>query len=439
MTERREEIGFCPFCNSKFDGDVDICPNCGQDIRQYKDDLGPVLDKIQTVTNIDMKSTKARVGMCILIFILVFAGALVIMDSYDRHHTEPDPEPVPEGIIVNVTGYGYMDLTGDFASGRMNVIPLYNPDLRLSISLANDLGDRYYRIMWVVETESYNADNPKNPFYMKVTKDRSGSSSIDTVTWENVNVGRFTITADCYTESGECDVFIGNGTFYGSYSTTYEWTYDGRAYSIKYTMSSDDVRTCLNYNLRDRTDMQTTAPMTDFVVGGKAISDLDERLMSAYKRYHDFSPESYADFVLSFVQQCFPFEYDSFNYKVEDYWAYPTETILWGCGDDEDRAILYCAIMEDSESITNEEIGTALIQLPETTIAGITSDEPIPKGMRFIMYADEGYIVADTGSDLQLGKIRDIYSISDDGTTVYYNGEELHDRIVFPVGKISNT
>ena len=79
--DKRGGKGFCPFCGSEFEGDRDECPNCGQDIRQYNDDLGPVLDRIQTATNIDMKSPKVRITMSIAIFMVVFVAALLVLNA----------------------------------------------------------------------------------------------------------------------------------------------------------------------------------------------------------------------------------------------------------------------------------------------------------------------------------------------------------------------
>ncbi len=440
MNERRGGKGFCPFCNSTFDTAVDICPNCGQDIRKYNDDLGPVLDRIQTATNIDMKSTKVRVTMSIIIFVLVFAGAMVIFDYWDSHRSSDEPEEpvIPEGIIVEVITNGYLDLTGDFAAGTMSVLPLYEPELKLQISIPQALESKYYKIMWVVETESFNRDNPKNPFYIKVTKERSGSSPIGVVTWENVNVGRFTVTANCYTDSGECDVYRGSGTYYGRYDTAYRWTYEGRDNSFDFSMSSDDVKTCLGYDLRERVESQTSSDPTQYVTESAAVASLNEKLMNLYKKNYRYTADGYADFILSFVQQCFPLAFDSISYKVDDYWAYPDETILWGCGDDEDRAILMCSLMMNTVAVTGESIDIALLMLPNTVIAGFGLDmtDSFIKNPKTVNFGDRKLTVADTGSDLGLGQIRSLYDVIDG--KMYYNGALVEGDYIHQVGKKSN-
>ena len=431
--DKRGGKGFCPFCGSEFEGGRDECPNCGQDIRQYNDDLGPVLDKIQTVTNIDMKSTKVRVTMSVIIFVVVFAGVLVILENIDLHgNSDADDEPPIEGLVLDIKTNGYMDLTGDFAKGYIKVLPLYEPDLRLQFSLKPGLEDMYTKIMWVVETEKYNENNAKNPFYTKVTKEVSGSSSIYKVIWENVDVGRFIVTADCYKEDGTYDVFEGFATYYGVMDRTYSWTYNGSVNTIKYTMSSDEVRACYAYDLTERIDLQTRGSMADLVVDSQAIENLHLKLKEAYTKNYRYTYDGYADYVLSFVQQCFPFEYDSFNYRVSDYWAYPTETLLWGCGDDEDRAILYCSIMKVAMKDSGRDV--ALLRLPDSTVAALQLDmsSSFIKDPKMVKGTYHKFTVADTSSNLGLGEIRSIYDIADTGTSLTFSGSEyyIHDLLI---------
>jgi len=424
--DKRGGKGFCPFCGSEFAGGRDECPNCGQDIRRYNDDLGPVLDKIQTVTNIDMKSTKVRVAMSVVIFLVVFTGVLAVLEFTDTNSSIVAEEPqIPEGIVVDIKTNGYLDLTGDFAAGNLEVLPLYEPSLRLQLSLKKGLEEEYEKVMWVVETESYNDNYTKNPFYTKVTKEKNGSTDIGSVTWEGLRVGRFVVTADCYREDGSYDVYEGYGTYYGQYTNTYEWNYGGFKFAVNYTMSADDVMSCLNYDLTERMDLQDKNGMASMVVVDRAIVDLGSALRDSYLSRYSNTQYGYADFVLSFVQNCFPDVYDSFNYRVNDYWAYPKETVFWGCGDNEDRAILYCALMK--HTLNSKGIEVALLHLPETTIAALQIDmsQSFVKDPVTVRGLYHTYVVADTSSDLDLGLIRSAYDVSDDGRLLYFNGEEV--------------
>ena len=439
--EKRTGKGFCPFCGSEFESGHDTCPNCGQDIRQYNDDLGPVLRKVQDATNIDMKSPKVRVAMTVVVVALVFAGCLVIFDYIDSHNSDDsdDDSPVTEGIVVRIATNGYMDLTGDFTDGTLKVLPLYDPDLRIQISLDEGLESDYNKIIWVVKTEGYNGSNSKNPFYTKVTKIRdSDDSAIGTVTWGNVLVGRFSVTAECYTYDGECRIHSGYGTYYGKLDASYLWEYEGKTCKLSYTLSQDDVRTCLEYDLTERMDMQTRSDVADFIALGQAVSDLDRKLMRLYSDLsYTYTSDGYADFILSFVQQCFPDVPDSSVYGVEDYWAYPAETVLWGCGDDEDRAILFCALM--ASNLSDPKVSVALIGLPDRTVAAISLDMSHSFISKPVMIDSGGtmFTVADTDSDLGLGRLSSAYAVSSDGKTVTFHGTEV-DFPVYVMEKKSN-
>ncbi|MBR6910568.1 MAG: hypothetical protein IKN41_01755, partial [Candidatus Methanomethylophilaceae archaeon] len=164
--------------------------------------------------------------------------------------------------------------------------------------------------------------------------------------------------------------------------------------------------------------------MTDYVIDGQSITDLDNKLKSLYNKNYRYSEAGYADFVLSFVQSCIYDVYDSYNYHVSDFWAYPAETILSGCGDDEDRAILFCSIMKDAG------MNVGIITFPESTIAAVEvdlSDSYIGTYAKTIRELYNRYTVADTDSELGLGELRSYYDVSEDGT-LYYNGTEIHGK-----------
>ncbi len=420
--DKNQGKGFCPFCGQAFTGSHDNCPFCGQDLRQYNDDLGPVLDKIQTATNIDMKSPRVRGIMAVVIALLVFAGGLVVINYYEEFKgSEPVP-PYPEGYIIDLGNNEYLDLTGDFYDHRMNAVVRYDPDLSLNITIPEDYRDDFTKVMWMVQSAAYNG-NPQSPFFLKITKEASEGTDICSVTWKNVTMGSFTVTASCYTADGSCTVFTGGGIHYGKYSTTYTWTYNNTVSTFDFTMSSDDVKKCITADLRSRVDAQSTSSMTQYITDGSAVMSMSEKLTSLFNKSR-YTEAGYADFVLSFVQSCFLLEYDSYNYNLTDYWAYPEETILYGCGDDEDKAILYASIMKAS----GFKVG--LIHLPETTMAAVEvdlTDSIIQTYAKTIRDIDHTYTVADTGSALGLGIMRSQYDISDSGRMMY-NGEELYGR-----------
>jgi hypothetical protein len=427
MAKKNTGKGFCPFCGMRFAGDHDSCPFCGQDLRMYKDDLGPILDKVQTATNIDMKSPKVRVAMSIVVFMLVFAGALVVFHYWDdaTHASEqiPPDGPNAQGVIVEIRNNGYMDLTGDFSTRDLTVMPQYDPDLKLIIKLDDKYQGKYDKVLWIVQTDSYSPTNSKNPFYQYVMKESSSALNIYSVTWDNVTMGNFSITANCYGDRGLEDVFLGKGVYYGKMDTTYTWNYNGTEMSFDFTMSSDDVKRCLNVDLESRMDLQYSSSMGSFVTDNDCIKQMNEKLLSLFNRNYSYSDARFADFVLCFVQSCFPDVNDSFNYHVTDYWAYPMETILRGCGDDEDRAILFCALLN---TLNSDDVEVALIHLPDATMAAVHMDisssyiDTYAKNVRGHL---KWYTVADPTPGLSLGEMREGYDVSYDGRGFFYNGQ----------------
>lgn len=412
--DKNSEKIFCPFCGRAFSGNYKDCPFCGQDIRQYKDDLGPVLGKIQTATNIDMKSTKVRVTMAAVMFVLVFVGALVVFDYYEATRAEDPAPPVPEGIIVDLGGNEYLDLMGDFVTQKLSLTPRTESDLTLDISISEDHRGDFTKVIWMVRTDTYNS-NPQTPFFLKVTKEASDGVDVCTVTWNDVTMGAFEVIAECFTEDGESTVFTGNGVHYGKLATSYAWTYGETAYTFDYEMSSADVRECLDVDLKERLKAQSVSSMEDYINDGAAVSDIESKLRSLFYKVR-YTESGYAEFVLSFVQSCFPLEYDSYNYRTEDYWAYPTETLLNGCGDDEDRAILFCSIMRAAG------FGTGIVHLPGTVMAAVSvdlSDSFIQTYAKTQTSGGKQYTVADTGSDLGLGLMRERYDVDNRGRLTY--------------------
>jgi len=414
MMDDKDAAVFCPFCGKGYTGDYDICPKCGQNLKPYKDDLNPVLNKIQDATNIDMKSTKARIATVVVLFLIVFTACFAVITIIDNL-----PEPVPEEHSITVSN-GYIVLNEDFATDAMSVSPMYDPELKLKVELNKSMVSKYNKIVWILKTDEYNGSGAKNPFYLKVSKEKEKDTSIGSVVWGSVRVGGFTITASCYAENGSCTVYEGYGTYHGQLSYECSWTFAGKENRMDVTVPSDAVDACLSYNTAERTNLQMSASMADFVIDDSTISNLNSKLKSTFSKNYEYSDARYADYVLAFVSSCFPNEYDSFLYGVQDYWAYPSETLFKGCGDDEDRAILYASIMKA------DGFRTGLLVLPDRTVSTVavnTSAKELGYTPLYIKNGSVSYLVADTDSD-GIGLLGAGYS-TDSGKSIMYNGMDV--------------
>jgi len=411
VKDKKDAAVFCPFCGKGYTGDFNICPKCGQNLKPYKDDLNPILNKIQDATNIDMKSTGAKIATTVIVFLAVFTTCFALISVIDNM-----PEPVPEGYVINVTN-GYIALDGDFATDAMSVTPLYEPDLKLKIELNQSMTSKFSKIVWVLKTDEYNVSGDKNPFYLTVTKEKSKDTSMGSVTWGSVRVGGFTITASCYSGSGLTEIYEGYGTYHGRLSYESVWTYEGIENRMEITMTSEAVDECLAYDVNDRMNKQKTSDMTAFITNDSTISNLNSKLRSTFSKNYEYTDSKYADYVLSFISSCFKNEYDSFLYGVQDYWAYPSETVFKGCGDDEDRAILFSSLMKAAG------FKTGLLVLPDRTVSAaiiVTDSKELGYTPLYVKKGSESYLVADADSG-GIGLLGAGYS-TESGKSIIYNG-----------------
>ena len=123
----------------------------------------------------------------------------------------------------------------------------------------------------------------------------------------------------------------------GDYS--FSWTYDSNNYTVELTISADDYLAYRNSGI-SRTQGNDDH-MRQFV------TSTDPYIISLAHQFEtlgaSMSERQRADLILSYVQNI-PYAYDTDTDNRDEYWSYPLETILRGCGDCEDTSILYCAI-----------------------------------------------------------------------------------------------
>ncbi|MCE5296357.1 MAG: hypothetical protein LLG16_04550 [Euryarchaeota archaeon] len=137
---------------------------------------------------------------------------------------------------------------------------------------------------------------------------------------------------------------------YGDGAYIYEWNFDGRDYSMSMDISSSSF---------DYYDGQSVA--RGFTVDGYGnidydhvrdfITETDATVMTTVANLKqlasmaDLSEFETLELALAFVQS-FPYTFDSDYYGIEDYWAFPVETLVHYTGDCEDTAFLYASIVE---------------------------------------------------------------------------------------------
>ena len=125
----------------------------------------------------------------------------------------------------------------------------------------------------------------------------------------------------------------------GGYS--FSWTYGSQRYTVELTIGADDY---LSYR-----DNGTSRSQGNDDHMRQFVTSADPYIVSLAHQFEtlgaSMDDRQRADLVLSYVQNI-PYAYDTDTDGREEYWSYPLETILRGCGDCEDTSILYCAIVK---------------------------------------------------------------------------------------------
>ncbi|MCQ2084650.1 MAG: Ig-like domain-containing protein [archaeon] len=130
-------------------------------------------------------------------------------------------------------------------------------------------------------------------------------------------------------------------------------TYDYEEYFKGYFENSTHLKKYSNGIVNE--SRERNAPK--YVEHGKNVEALADALSKDYKKAYGKEPtndQSFAGYLLSFLQICFEYEYDHVQYydyaekysKGTDYWAYSSETLFSSAGDCEDTSILMCSIFD---------------------------------------------------------------------------------------------
>ena len=148
---------------------------------------------------------------------------------------------------------------------------------------------------------------------------------------------------------------------------SFEWEYLGGEFSCTYGIKNADYN--LHYSdfpsVRDVTYWPSSV---NFVEVNDTITSLESTLSNLYKQAFGKNPvadQSYADFILAFVQGAIAYATDDSQYHHLEYYAYPAETLYSKKGDCEDTAIL-CAALFKKAGFT-----AALLTLPGHMMAGV--------------------------------------------------------------------
>ena len=391
---------FCPYCGRTFEGDnLRYCPFCGQDLN-FDDGI---LYKLRSERRVAVASGVAAMAVlaCLLAFFIV-----------DNGGTDDGPIVNPENsIILQVDSNRYIELTDDFTTGDLNAY--LNNSGELIIYLDGDLAERYSSYVWVLR------DDLSNTY-------RTAAKAEPEVKWTDPDVGLFAVMAYCYADDGDDKAaasYYGGMTYYGDRTLSYAWGYGSEAVSVTSVLTRDDIEryrapTAAPDSLRNG---KALADTVRFITPGGSIGSLQKSLRSAYDISHEYTDTGYADFLLSFVRECFYYAPDSKNYGVDQYRAFPVETLLAGSGDSEGLCVLYASLLQSAG------IGCGILGLPEYYMVAVAVQMPapadVPDGFVFKEFSRGGsrYVAADPMEGPSLGLMKDTYGFDlIRGTFTYY-------------------
>jgi len=302
-------------------------------------------------------------------------------------------------IIIQVDANRYIELTDDFTTGDLNAY--MNNSGELIIYLGEGVADSYSSYVWVLRDDLSNT-------YKTATK------AEPEVKWTDPDVGLFAVMVYCYVDDVDekaAASYYGGMTYYGDRVLSYVWEYGSETVSATSVLTRDDIEqyrsvTAAPDSLRHG---KALADTVRFITPGGSIGGLQKSLRSAYDASYEYSDALYADFLLSFVRECFDYAPDSKNYGVDQYRAFPVETLLAGSGDSEGLCVLYASLIQAAG------MGCGIIGLPEYYMVAVavqaSAPASVPDGFVFKDFSRGGsrYVAADPLEGPSLGLMRDCY------------------------------
>ncbi len=166
----------------------------------------------------------------------------------------------------------------------------------------------------------------------------TGTSSIDTT----VHPGKYDLRVVGTRTSGQYVDKTQQEVKTGEVKKTFTWKFEGETYSAVWTTDYQYYDNYQNSSV-NRAPVTYSARMQFINYTSDTVGAFADYLKEHSEGMTDVQR---ANYVLSFVQQCIDYQYDSDFCGKTEYWKYPYETLYDGRGDCEDTTILYCAIMK---------------------------------------------------------------------------------------------
>ena len=382
---------FCPQCGNKLlmEGAA-FCPYCGCSLVSYQPTPPETpAEDAESVPGLDAQAAEQATAYA---YVMDHDGLPIReIPAAHRHSLRNKLVAVLVAIFVMSAGVAVVVFDGnsDSQSGSSYTVVSNNSTDTVQLIDSNDqiilfLGNAFYATSdsTAYMTASFTSGHlvmtldssitAKCTSYTWKLTENTGTLTFDSVTktagyltWYSPQYGDYTITVVCTQSDGSTVEYIGTLDI----QVYYSWTYDDNSYTMTVDLSYADYYAshATTYSAKSARAVTNWSTVTDFVVVDSTVESIASQLKTLYTdTYGSVSlNQSYANFILAFVQIEFTYQYDSTLYGQDEYWAYPIETIFNNGGDCEDTSILCAAIY------TAAGFQAAVAILPGHAICGV--------------------------------------------------------------------
>ncbi|MCL2333767.1 hypothetical protein [Candidatus Methanoplasma termitum] len=326
------------------------------------------------------KKGNSKKVVTVAIVIALFVGVVVVGLAGSSENAPEKTE------TQQINPYSYFKVSNDFLEERNTLSVALATDNRIAFTLSPDQASKYVSYTWTLYDRDHLASTSAYVF-SQYTGDTIKKTE-PVLYYLSQKPGVYDIKVDCLTSSGQRTTYSGTVTYIGTVIKDYNWTYNGASYSIRLSFDYKEYLDYKNMNINGRNVTNYNKTVSFVTYNDPVIKDLERSLRNAYGVNKAAADGNYASFILAFVQICFGYpSYSTFmsaekyQYGVEEYFAYPLETIIYGMGDCEDTSILAAALFKAAG------FNAGVVVLPGHAVAAVGLDSYSPGN--YSSYSDE--------------------------------------------------
>lgn len=396
---------YCPECGLKVDEDTNFCYSCGANLNADSTDTLSE-DFHGQYRIVDIRPPDKKVIYALIVAVLIVSASVFGFIYW----ISPDKEDfMPTDFVL----YG----DGSVGSGVISIVPHDSDDDFTDESATvtftcnvNTLGNYQWGIISLDESKYYVDKHPPAESGHAVFE-RSYNLPDNTV---SSNDGK---SITCTLDPGYYSVIVGvnfqqyEGTFAlgGEVMKTYSWDFiefsrpdselvkEEHSFEMDFSFQYSECISALKYEgPRGITDIRKLEPiLSTYVADGNSVTEsLEEKLKEEFDskgispHYKDGDNYNYISYLLTFVQlniRYYPSELpenvvsgltydDSSDYMIygsEEYWAFPTQTLMQGVGDCEDTSFLAAALFKAAG------LDAAVAIIPGHAVAGVHMEDDL--------------------------------------------------------------